>query len=92
MPRQSRIDAPGALHHIICRGIERGLIFEDDADRDNFIERLGAILSETKTPCYAWALIPNHFQILVRTGITPPATVMRCLLTVYAVRAHSEIN
>jgi len=42
MPRQSRIDASGALHHIICRGIERSDIFEDDIDRDNFVKRLGA--------------------------------------------------
>jgi len=27
MPRKSRIDAAGALHHIIARGIERGKIF-----------------------------------------------------------------
>jgi len=53
MPRQSRIDAPGALHHIICRGIEQRRIFENDEDRDNFIKRLGGILSETQTPCYA---------------------------------------
>jgi len=85
MPRQSRIDAPGALHHIICRGIERRRIFEDDEDRDNFINRLGGILSETKTPCYAWALIPNHFHILTRTGGAPLSTIMRRLLTGYAV-------
>jgi len=36
MPRRSRIDAPGALHHIIVRGIERKTIFKDDADRDNY--------------------------------------------------------
>lgn len=85
MPRQSRIDAPGALHHIICRGIERTPIFEDDQDRDNFIDRLGTILSETQTPCYSWALIPNHFHILARTGAAPLSTVMRRLLTGYAV-------
>jgi len=44
MPRKARIDAPGALHHIICRGIiERRKIFDNDADRDNFMERLGTI-------------------------------------------------
>ena len=36
MPRKSRIDAPGALHHIIVRGIERRRIFYDNTDRDNF--------------------------------------------------------
>ena len=34
MPRRSRIDPPGALHHIIGRGIERMAIFRDDHDRD----------------------------------------------------------
>ena len=85
MPRKARIDASGALHHIICRGIERRKIFDDDADRDNFLERLGIILKETSTPCYGWALIPNHFHLLLRTGKVPISTVMRRLLTGYAV-------
>jgi hypothetical protein len=36
MPRQARIDAPGAIHHIIIRGIEQTAIFVDDQDRENF--------------------------------------------------------
>ena len=80
MPRKARIDAPGALHHIIVRGIERRRIFSDDQDRDNFVERLGDIVTETHTVCFAWALIPNHAHILLRTGQTPLATVMRRLL------------
>jgi len=85
MPRKARIDAPGALHHIICRGIERGDIFTDNADRNNFVDRFGNILSETKTPCFAWALIPNHFHLLLKTANVPIATVMKRLLTGYAV-------
>jgi REP element-mobilizing transposase RayT len=85
MPRKARIDAPGALHHIICRGIEGRKIFRDDADRENFADRLGIILNETSTPCYAWALMPNHFHLLLRTGNAPLATIMRRLLTGYAV-------
>jgi REP element-mobilizing transposase RayT len=86
MPRQSRLDTPGALHHIVIRGIERRKIFWDDADRDDFLERLGDLLKQTRTPCYAWALIPNHVHLLVRTGLVSLATVMRRLLTGYAVR------
>jgi putative transposase len=86
MPRKARIDAPGALHHIIVRGIERRKIFWDDADRDSFVKRLGRVLTETHTDCFAWALIPNHAHLLVRTGITPISTVMRRLLTGYAVQ------
>lgn len=85
MPRKSRIDAAGALHHVIVRGIERGKIFKDDADRDSFLERLGTILKESDTRCFAWALIPNHFHLLIQTGPVPLATVMRRLLTGHAV-------
>jgi putative transposase len=85
MPRRSRIDAAGALHHIIARGIDRCDIFRDNTDRDNFLDRLGGIIAETKTSCLAWALIPNHFHLLLRTGAVPVATVMRRLLTGYAV-------
>ncbi len=85
MPRQARIDAPGAVHHIIARGIERGRIFRDDEDRENFIERLGELVQETQTQCFAWALIPNHFHLLLKTGSVPISSVMRRLLTGYAV-------
>ena len=85
MPRQARIDAPGLLHHIICRGIERKSIFQTDEDRDDFVRRLSIILPQTGTICYAWALIPNHFHLLLKTGSVPIATVMHKLLTGYAV-------
>lgn len=46
MPRNARIDVPGALHHIIVRGIERRKIFNDDLDRINFLDRLGKVFSK----------------------------------------------
>jgi len=85
MPRKSRLDAPGALHHIIVRGIERRDIFQHDADRDDFLRRLGSILRESQTCCFAWALMPNHFHLLLRTGLVPISTIMQRLLTGYAV-------
>ena len=67
MPRKARLDAPGALHHIMVRGIERRKIFRDDSDRDDFLKRLGGILRESQTPCFAWALMANHFHLPLRT-------------------------
>jgi hypothetical protein len=81
MPRQARIDAPGALHHVIVRGIERRKIFKDNTDRLDFLMRLGKVLSDTHTRCFAWALIPNHFHLLLRNGNRSLATVKRRLLT-----------
>jgi len=85
MPRLARLDAPGIVHHIVIRGIERRKIFRDARDWENFLERFGSLLLETKTACYAWALLPNHAHFLVRTSEVPVATVMRRLLTGYVV-------
>ena len=84
MPRKARIDAPGAIHHIIIRGIEQKPIFKDEQDYGQFIKRLGNILDETSTPCFAWALMYNHVHLLLRTGSYSLSTVMRRLLTGYA--------
>jgi len=90
MPRQARLDAPGVLQHVMARGIERREIFKDDKDRSSFLERLAVILEETQTQCYAWALIPNHFHILLHTGPTPLSKVMRRLMTGYAVNFNKR--
>ena len=71
MPRKASIDAPGALHHIIVRGINRRKIFFDDADRDGFLDRLGGILSDSKTACFAWAFMTNHLKNAVTVSGCP---------------------
>jgi len=82
--RKAHIDTPSVLYHITCRGIECRKIFCVDADRDNFLDRLGNILKESSPPCYSWALIPNH--LLLWTGKVSITDIIRRLLTCYAVR------
>ncbi len=41
MPRQTRLDAPETLHHVIVRGIEKRRIVDDTTDRKNFVSRMG---------------------------------------------------
>ena len=51
MPRTARLDAPGVLHHIMIPGIERRRIFLSAKDREDFLDRIAKLLSETKTAC-----------------------------------------
>ena len=53
------MDAPGTLHHIMVRGIERRRIFESDRDREDFLDRLGKVVEEGQASCFAWVLIPK---------------------------------
>ncbi|MBL7174089.1 MAG: transposase [Desulfobacteraceae bacterium] len=85
MPRQARLDAPGTLHHVIIRGIEKRKIFDDKYDRKNFITRLGDLASDTKTEIYAWSLMSNHAHILLRSGAPGLSKYMRRLLSGYAI-------
>ena len=68
----------------MARGIMRQAIFRDDLDRNDFVARLGALASSGAFHVYAWALLPNHFHLLVRTAQRPLVRSMRSLLTGYA--------
>ena len=85
MPRHARLDAPGALHHVIGRGIEGVAIFRTEGDRTDFVNRIADVWRGGALRIYAWALLPNHFHLLVRTAGQPLAKSMRQVLTGYVV-------
>jgi REP element-mobilizing transposase RayT len=68
----------------MVRGIERTVIFRDDMDRADFVTRVAALVEQGAWTVYAWALLPNHAHLLVRTGARPLPRSMRSLLTGYA--------
>ena len=85
MPRQARLDAPGTLHHVMIRGIEKRKIVNDQRDREDFVTRLGDIAGDTDTSIYAWALLNNHAHILLQSSDVGISQFMRRLLTGYAI-------
>jgi len=94
MPRGARLDAPGTLHHVIIRGIERCAIFTDDEDRKEFLRRMGSLAKGSGTAIYAFALMTNHLHILLKSGESGLSTYMRRLLRkeedIYEKRENSD--
>lgn len=84
MPRGPRLDAPGTLHHVMLRGIEKRDVVTDDKDRMDFVDRMGRLAQETGITIYAWALLDNHAHILLRSGNMGMSTFMRRMLSGYA--------
>jgi REP element-mobilizing transposase RayT len=83
------------LHHVIGRGIERRKIFYKDKDREDFVDRLAELAEKKAWAVYAWALMPNHYHLLIKTKNQPLADNMRKLLTGYAVnfnRRHKRVG
>lgn len=85
MPRHRRLDIPGAVHHVIVRGLNRQDIFLGDEDRTDFVARLETALGQTGCRCCAWALLDNHFHLLIHTGSQPLGSLMRKVLSGYAI-------
>ena len=85
MPRLARLDISGLLQHVIVRGIERRDIFNDNHDRQLFVDRIFSLCSETGVSCYAWTLLSNHLHLLLMPTSTSLSFFMRRLLTGYAV-------
>ena len=55
MPPGARLDAPGTLHHVMIRGIERRNIVDDEKDREDFVYRPGKLSDKIETAIYAWS-------------------------------------
>ena len=84
MPRQARLDAPGTLHHVMLRGIERRAIVTDDTNRHDFVRRLGSLAMQSRTAVYGWALLTNHAHLLLCSGPDGLPKLMGRFLTGYA--------
>jgi len=85
MPRGARLDVPNVLHHVMARGIDGQDIFRDTRDCNEFLSRLSEVVTEGRVQLFAWCLLPNHFHLLVQPRVMLLSTMMRRLMTGYAV-------
>ena len=95
MPRGPRVDAPGAVHHVMIRGSERRRIFHDTEDYEDFLARLDRLVPELGFLVYTWVLMPNHGHFALQTGPVPLPRLMARLATGYAVtfnRRHQRVG
>jgi len=84
MPTKVRLTIPGALHHVMARGIAGRDLFQSDADREMFLSFLGDSTKKTGYRCYAWVLMSNHYHLLLRASDQPLMELMRGLNAKYA--------
>jgi putative transposase len=67
MARILRIQFEGAIYHITTRGTGRQEIFHEDRDRQRFLDVLSENVATHHIRLYAYALMPNHFHLLIET-------------------------
>lgn len=84
MPQMARMESPGSLVHIMAHSIEGKPMFVNDPDRAEFLSRFEKGLAKTGYQCYTWALMDNHYHLLLRTSEKPMSKLMRGLNGGYA--------
>jgi REP element-mobilizing transposase RayT len=67
MARPLRIQYPGAVYHVMARGNHGQEIFQDNRDRQCFLETLGEACEKTGWRIHAYVLMGNHYHLLVET-------------------------
>lgn len=95
MSRPIRIEFPNALYHVTARGDRREDIFEDDADRQMFLDTLAEVIEQFNWVCYAWCLMDNHYHLLIQTPDGNLSKGMRQLNGVYTQasnRRHKRVG
>ena len=95
MPRMGRLHVDGGCYHVMGRGVEGRSIFATAEDKKDFIIRLSVGLQETEISCLAWALMSNHYHLLLRVHSLPLRALMQGLLGGYATkynRRHQRIG
>jgi REP element-mobilizing transposase RayT len=67
MPRSTRDEVEGGVHHVFARGNDRREIYLDDFDRKIYLVMLGRVTRRQRWRCLAYCLMPNHVHLLVET-------------------------
>jgi REP element-mobilizing transposase RayT len=86
MARKLRLQYPGARYHVMNRGDHREPIFQDDHDRQVFLETLSQSCARTGWQIQAFCLMPNHFHLVMETPRANLAVGMQWLLSAYTSR------
>ena len=86
MPRQIRIEYPGAIYHVLNRGDRREPIFHDDFDRKRFVATLSEVCTKTDWQAHAYCLMLNHFHLVVETPAANLVAGMSWFMSTYTAR------
>ena len=84
MPRQARMKSCTNVYHVMQRGVNRQDIFEEDADRYEFLARLRKCKEISGFRLHAFCLMSNHVHLLIEPAEEPIEQIFRRTIGPYA--------
>ncbi len=77
MPRKARKKSESGIYHIVLRGQNRQIIFEDDEDREKFLQILNELKDKSRCRIYGYCLMGNHIHLLIHETGEELGIIMR---------------
>lgn len=77
MPRGARLKSESGIYHIMLRGINRQIIFEDDEDCEKYLQCLKECKAVSGFALYAYCLMGNHIHLLIKEVKEPLETIFK---------------
>lgn len=90
MPRQVRIEYPGAVYHAIARGDRKEPIVADDEDRIRFKALLEELAERTGWEFFCWVLMTNHYHLVFKTPEPNLVTGMQWIQNTWTKRFNAR--
>lgn len=90
MPRQPRLEFPGAFYHIMARGNRREFLFEKEEIKILMIRTLGEAAIRSGWKIHAYAIMNNHYHLLLETPEANLVARMSRLQTAFTVRCNRQ--
>ena len=88
MARKLRLEYAGAIYHVMNRGDRQEPIFEDDSDRERFLEALPEACVKTGWQVHAYCLMGNHFHLVMQTPQANLVAVIHWFLSTFTARFY----
>ncbi|NLB18933.1 MAG: transposase, partial [Syntrophomonadaceae bacterium] len=77
MPRGARKKGESGIYHIILRGHNRQIIFEDDEEHEKFLHTINKFKIKSGYRIYGYCLMGNHIHLLIHELNEEMGTIMR---------------
>ncbi len=90
MARQLRVEFEGAFYHITSRGNLKGKIFFQAGDKERFLEILKRTKDKYEYFLHAYALMDNHYHLLIETPKANISQIMQNINTSYTVFVNKK--
>lgn len=84
MARPLRIEYPGAYYHVVNRGNNQENIYQNDRDKEKFIEYLEKASERYSIIIHSYCLMSNHYHLIVETPEPNLSVTMQWINVSYA--------